>query len=55
MGVQNWVVIGDPFIAHDIFMMNGAKTSGRPLGSYGSDIYAMKGRYVIHTLTDKVQ
>lgn len=61
MGVQNWVFIGDPFIAHDIYMVNGAKTSGRPLGSYGSDIYAMKGRYVkyahtyTHTHTDKIR
>ncbi|CAO3576608.1 unnamed protein product [Absidia cylindrospora] len=47
MGKQQWIMISDPFIGHDIFMTHGAKTSGRPTGSYGYDIYAYNGRGIV--------
>ncbi|KAI8334338.1 cytochrome P450 [Chlamydoabsidia padenii] len=34
MGNQNWVIIADPYIAHDIFMTNGAVTSDRPVHTF---------------------
>ncbi|KAI8334328.1 cytochrome P450 [Chlamydoabsidia padenii] len=34
MGNQNWVVIADPYIAHEIFVTNGAVTSDRPIHTY---------------------
>lgn len=30
MGVLDWIFVGDPQIAHGIFVSNGASTSGRP-------------------------
>lgn len=29
-GVQSWMFISDPILAHKIFVVNGAKSSGRP-------------------------
>lgn len=38
MGVQDWVFISDPNIAHDIFVSQGAITSGRPIINFDSCI-----------------
>lgn len=45
MGVQDWIFIGDPQIAHDIFVSNGASTSGRPHTTFGYDIAGAGERY----------
>ncbi|RCH84474.1 hypothetical protein CU097_006601 [Rhizopus azygosporus] len=34
MGVQNWLFIGDPQMAHDIFVTNGSLTSNRPHSTF---------------------
>lgn len=36
MGVQDWVFIGDPEMAHELFMSKGSVTSGRPFFTYGT-------------------
>ncbi|KAL0097279.1 cytochrome P450 [Phycomyces blakesleeanus] len=46
MGVQSWVLINDPLIAHDVFMRNGAKTSRRPIHSFTTGLYSKGGRGV---------
>jgi hypothetical protein len=38
MGIQDWVFISDPNIAHDIFVSQGAITSGRPFITFGNGI-----------------
>ncbi|KAI8334337.1 cytochrome P450 [Chlamydoabsidia padenii] len=43
MGNQNWVIIADPYIAHDIFMTNGAVASDRPVHTF-FDYYSHFGR-----------
>ncbi|KAI9300742.1 cytochrome P450 [Cunninghamella echinulata] len=53
MGHQKWIVISDPFIAHDIFTTNGAYTSGRPSGTFGHDIYGRNGRGIVFATNNK--
>ncbi|KAI8334343.1 cytochrome P450 [Chlamydoabsidia padenii] len=43
MGNQNWVVISDPYIAHEIFMTNGVVASDRPAHIF-FDYYSHLGR-----------
>ncbi|KAI9282568.1 cytochrome P450 [Sporodiniella umbellata] len=38
-GVQNWVFIGDPEAAHEIFVSKGTISSGRPYLTYGNGIH----------------
>ncbi|KAI8982597.1 hypothetical protein BDB01DRAFT_154948 [Pilobolus umbonatus] len=33
MGVQNWLFVGDPLLAHKLFVIHGAVTSSRPRSS----------------------
>ncbi|KAI9496351.1 cytochrome P450 [Zychaea mexicana] len=44
MGVRQWVVVSDPFLAHEIFNVNGRFTSERPQTPFFSDHYAMGGK-----------
>lgn len=30
VGVQPWIVLGDPYLAHEILAVNGSVTSNRP-------------------------
>lgn len=46
-GVQNWVFIGDPEAAHEIFVSKGSISSGRPYLTYGNGIHGEGHRYVI--------
>lgn len=41
MGIQNWIIIGDPVLAHKIFVKNGIETSYRPHHVYASDLYSL--------------
>ncbi|GAA5798502.1 hypothetical protein HPULCUR_003906 [Helicostylum pulchrum] len=34
MGVQNWIMVNDPILAHKIFVVKGAETSHRPQNTY---------------------
>ncbi|KAI9245377.1 cytochrome P450 [Phascolomyces articulosus] len=46
MGVQEWVMISDPLIAHEIFMTKGSVTSGRPYQLYTHEHYSIHQRGV---------
>ncbi|KAI8334344.1 cytochrome P450 [Chlamydoabsidia padenii] len=52
MGNQNWVVIADPYIAHDIFMTNGAVTSDRPVHTF-FEYYSHQGKGVTSANANK--
>ncbi|KAG1468380.1 hypothetical protein G6F56_003864 [Rhizopus delemar] len=43
-GVQNWVFIGDPEAAHEIFVSKGSLSSGRPFLTYGNGIHGEGSR-----------
>ncbi|KAI9282686.1 cytochrome P450 [Sporodiniella umbellata] len=47
MGVQNWVFIGDPRIAHDIFVTRGVVSSGRPYLEYGRNTFSEGHRGIV--------
>ncbi|ORZ02475.1 cytochrome P450 [Syncephalastrum racemosum] len=47
MGVQPWIMIGDPYLAHEIFVTNGAATSGRPFQVYSHRYYSMDQRGLV--------
>ncbi|KAI9486152.1 MAG: cytochrome P450 [Benjaminiella poitrasii] len=47
MGVQNWVFISDPYIAHDVFVSQGTLTSGRPYLTFGNGISGVGGRGIV--------
>lgn len=40
MGVQRWIFISDPQIAHEIFVSHGVITSDRPYTEFLMDYYA---------------
>ncbi|KAI8355565.1 cytochrome P450 [Blakeslea trispora] len=44
MGVKTWVLVDDPFLAHKIFVNNGAQASYRPYGEYGHHHYGLGGK-----------
>lgn len=39
-GVQSWMFISDPILAHKIFVVNGAKSSGRPTFVFRENYYS---------------
>lgn len=41
MGVQTWIMVDDPALAHKIFVSNGVESSYRPHSTYASDQYSM--------------
>ncbi|KAI9282683.1 cytochrome P450 [Sporodiniella umbellata] len=54
MATKNWLFIGDPKIAHDIFVVKGLASSGRPYLRYGRDIYSRGHRGIVFMDNDKV-
>ncbi|KAI7871358.1 cytochrome P450 [Spinellus fusiger] len=44
MGVQDFIFISDPSIAHKVFSVNGAITTLRPPNKFSDDFYTMNGR-----------
>ncbi|KAI9248400.1 cytochrome P450 [Sporodiniella umbellata] len=40
IGVKDWLFIGDPHIAHDIFITKGKLSSGRPFFNFSRNIHA---------------
>lgn len=46
MGVQDWIMIDDPVLAHKIFVTNGVNTSNRPHNVFAQDHYSLGGKYV---------
>ncbi|KAG0746254.1 hypothetical protein G6F57_003810 [Rhizopus arrhizus] len=52
-GVQNWVFIGDPEAAHEIFVSKGSVSSGRPYLTYGNGIHGEGHRGIAFIDYDK--
>ncbi|CEI92637.1 hypothetical protein RMCBS344292_06891 [Rhizopus microsporus] len=44
MGVQNWLLLGDPQVAHEILVSKGLVTSGRPEHTFLGKIHGKGGR-----------
>lgn len=44
MGVQNWIMVNDPILAHKIFVVRGAETSHRPYNTYAHSNTALGGK-----------
>ncbi|KAI9010803.1 cytochrome P450 [Phycomyces nitens] len=53
MGVQNWVIINDPAIAHELFSRNGIKTSDRQKHKFTYEMYSKGGRGIPFNKTSK--
>ncbi|KAI9497144.1 cytochrome P450, partial [Zychaea mexicana] len=53
MGVKPWVIIGDPYLAHEILKVNDAVTSGRPYHLYLSKYHTMNRKGMVYTNADK--
>ncbi|KAG2228138.1 hypothetical protein INT45_009184 [Circinella minor] len=53
MGVQEWIMISDPLMAHEIFMTKGSVTSGRPFQLYTHQYYSINQRGVAFPNPDK--
>ncbi|KAI9274021.1 cytochrome P450 [Helicostylum pulchrum] len=46
MGIQNWIAVDDPVLAHKIFVTNGIDTSYRPHNAYAFNILCSGGKGV---------
>ncbi|EIE86331.1 hypothetical protein G6F55_011727 [Rhizopus delemar] len=49
MGNQLWIMISDPFLAHDIFVKAGSSTSSRPYHRFTTDLYNMNDKGLVFT------
>ncbi|KAI7852765.1 cytochrome P450 [Circinella umbellata] len=49
MGIQKWVMLNDPKMAHEVFVTKGAVASARPYMAFTYQNYAMGGRGVVYT------
>ncbi|KAG1452557.1 hypothetical protein G6F56_007786 [Rhizopus delemar] len=47
VGNQLWIMIGDPYLAHDIFVKSGSTTSSRPYHRFNVEIYSKNNRGVV--------
>ncbi|KAI8375700.1 cytochrome P450 [Choanephora cucurbitarum] len=47
MGVQDWIFISEPSLAHEVFVAQGALTSGRPYITWGNKIFGEGDRGVV--------
>ncbi|KAI8139124.1 cytochrome P450 [Fennellomyces sp. T-0311] len=53
MGVQRWIVLNDPKMAHEVFVTNGQVASSRPFMSFTYQVYAKGGRGIVFTEAGK--
>lgn len=44
MGVQTWVSVDCPIIAHKLLVTNGTKTSQRPVAEFTYHVYSIEGK-----------
>ncbi|KAI9253384.1 cytochrome P450 [Phascolomyces articulosus] len=42
MGVKSWYILGDPYLAHEVFCTNGSITSNRPFQTYTHQYYSQE-------------
>ncbi|KAI7855699.1 cytochrome P450 [Circinella umbellata] len=47
MGVQNWISVGEPYLANKIFNVNGKYTSNRPLTTFLSKHYSCGNKGIV--------
>ncbi|KAI7879545.1 cytochrome P450 [Mucor mucedo] len=47
MGIQTWIMVDDPVLAHKIFVSNGAVASNRPHVTFAYDYYGLKGKGIV--------
>ncbi|KAI9282733.1 cytochrome P450 [Sporodiniella umbellata] len=47
VGSQLWIMVGDPFLAHDIFVKSGSSTSSRPYNRFATETYSKNHRGII--------
>ncbi|KAG2204058.1 hypothetical protein INT47_007052 [Mucor saturninus] len=47
MGIQTWIMIDDPILAHKVFVSNGAVASNRPYMTFAHNHYALKGKGIV--------
>ena len=45
MGVKQWIIIGDRYLANEILKLKGSITSGRPYHLFAFKYYALDQRY----------
>ncbi|KAI9477130.1 cytochrome P450 [Zychaea mexicana] len=53
MGIQKWISLNDPKMAHEIFVTNGAIASSRPIMAFTYKNYALGGKGVVFTKAGK--
>ncbi|KAI9016367.1 cytochrome P450 [Phycomyces nitens] len=53
MGIQHWVIVGDPLLANEIFIKQGSKTSGRQKHIFTRSLYSDVTRGISFTDTSK--
>ncbi|KAI7879547.1 cytochrome P450 [Mucor mucedo] len=46
MGIQTWILIDDPLLAHKIFVTHGVDSSDRPHSTFAHEYYSYKGKGV---------
>ncbi|KAI7873245.1 cytochrome P450 [Mucor mucedo] len=46
MGIQTWILIDDPLLAHKIFVTHGVASSDRPHSTFAYEYYSFKGKGV---------
>lgn len=44
MGIQTWILIDDPLLAHKVFVTNGVGSSDRPHSTFAHEYYSFKGK-----------
>ncbi|KAL0094798.1 hypothetical protein J3Q64DRAFT_1715966 [Phycomyces blakesleeanus] len=47
MGIQPWVLISDPYIAHELFVKNEVKSSDRMRHAFTYDVYSKGGKGIV--------
>ncbi|KAI8883843.1 cytochrome P450 [Backusella circina FSU 941] len=53
MGVQEWVFISDPQLAHQVFTLNGTSSSGRPFRTFSTKYYSHGGQGIVFSDVNK--
>ncbi|KAI9028246.1 cytochrome P450 [Phycomyces nitens] len=53
MGIQPWVLISDPYIAHELFVKNEVKSSDRMRHAFTYDAYSKRGKGIVFIPPDQ--
>ena len=47
MGIKQWIFVDDPYLAHEIFNVNGRFTASRPRTAFFTDHYALGDKGIV--------